>query len=192
MELDRDQLIDCVRRCNLNNIEESCKYCTNCYLSDWDLGGFNCHDDLANEVISRLEADEQKIKELTEDVDRVSKQCAEIIMECDERDAERLHQVGEYTAKVKELSRENEMLTEELAKAYSALDESINFYCSFAQSKIQNCPIDDEVAKAKTDTIHKMQSMIKEECLAGGIYPAFVARVVENVGKKLLEGKNDV
>jgi hypothetical protein len=29
--------------------------------------------------------------------------------------------------------------------------------------------------------------MIKEECIAGGIYPAFVARVVENVGNKLLE-----
>ena len=74
MELDRDQLIDCVRRCNLNNIEESCKYCTNCYLSDWDLGGFNCHDDLANEVISRLEADEQKIKELTEENEYLKQQ----------------------------------------------------------------------------------------------------------------------
>ena len=39
----------------------------------------------------------------------------------------------------------------------------------------------------KTHIIHKMQTMIKEECIAGGIYPAFVARVVENVGKKLLE-----
>ena len=69
MELNRDQLIDCVRRCNLNNVDETCKYCTNRYLSNWDLGGFNCHDDLANEVISRLEADEQKIKELTEEIE---------------------------------------------------------------------------------------------------------------------------
>ena len=44
----------------------------------------------------------------------------------------------------------------------------------------------------KADTVHKMRSMIKEECIAGGIYPAFVARVVENVGKKLLEGTSDV
>lgn len=41
--------------------------------------------------------------------------------------------------------------------------------------------------EVRADTIHKMQSMIKEECLAGGIWPAFVARVVENVGRKLLE-----
>ena len=41
--------------------------------------------------------------------------------------------------------------------------------------------------QCQADTIRKMQSMIKEECLAGGIYPAFVASVVERVGKKLLE-----
>ena len=41
--------------------------------------------------------------------------------------------------------------------------------------------------QVKADTVHKMQTMIKEECLKGGIWPAFVARVVENVGKKLLE-----
>lgn len=43
------------------------------------------------------------------------------------------------------------------------------------------------IKQIEADTIKKMQSMIKEECLAGGIYPAFVAKVVENVGKKLLE-----
>lgn len=46
------------------------------------------------------------------------------------------------------------------------------------------------IAGHKRATIQKMQTMIKEECLAGGIYPAFVARVVENVGKRLLE-END-
>ena len=44
----------------------------------------------------------------------------------------------------------------------------------------------------RADVVWKMQTMIKEECLKGGIWPAFVARVVENVGKKLLEVKNDV
>lgn len=91
MEPDRDQLIDCVRRCNLNNIEQTCKYCANCYLSNWDLGGFNCHDDLANEIISRLEADAQKIKELTEQsqkwqeaYDCADAACRELSSKCDE------------------------------------------------------------------------------------------------------------
>ena len=43
------------------------------------------------------------------------------------------------------------------------------------------------IAGHKRDAIQKMQTMIKEECLKGGIYPAFVARVVEKVGEKLLE-----
>lgn len=42
----------------------------------------------------------------------------------------------------------------------------------------------------KTDTVHKMQTMIKEECIAGGIWPAFVAKVVERVGQKILEKNN--
>lgn len=46
--------------------------------------------------------------------------------------------------------------------------------------------------KGKIDAIKKMQTLIKEECVTGGIYPTFVARVVENVGEKLLEGKSDV
>ena len=62
---------------------------------------------------------------------------------------------------------------------------------------LEHCEDDGEYWEGKynnavNDTIHRMQSMIKEECIAGGIYPAFVARVIENVGKKLLEGKNDV
>ena len=62
---------------------------------------------------------------------------------------------------------------------------------------LEHCEDDGEYWEGKynnavNDTVHKMQTMIKEECLKGGIWPAFVARVVENVGEKLLEGKNDV
>ena len=38
----------------------------------------------------------------------------------------------------------------------------MNFYCSFTKSKIQNCPIDDEVAKAKADTVREMRERIRE------------------------------
>ena len=47
------------------------------------------------------------------------------------------------------------------------------------------------IAGHRREVVQQMQSMIKEECLAGGIYPAFVARVVENVGKKLLEDESN-
>ncbi len=65
------------------------------------------------------------------------------------------------------LTKENERLIDELAKSYGALDEAVSFYCSFTKSKIQNCPIDDEVAKAKTDTVRKMQERLKAELSFG-------------------------
>ena len=92
---------------------------------------------------------------------------------------------------IEELTEENESLTEELAKAYSALDGSMNFYCSFAQSKIQNCPIDDEVAKAKADTVREMQAEIEARCIKGGIYPVFVKSTIDKVAKEMLEGSNE-
>ena len=69
--------------------------------------------------------------------------------------------IGDILTLIKELTEENERLREDLAKSYEALDEAVNFYCSFTKSKIQNCPIDDEVAKAKTDTVRKMQESLK-------------------------------
>ena len=41
--------------------------------------------------------------------------------------------------------------------------------------------------KIKADTVRKMQEAIKERCIKGGIYPAFVKSVVEAVAKELLE-----
>lgn len=37
------------------------------------------------------------------------------------------------------------------------------------------------------DAVRKMQKAIKERCLKGGIYPAFVKNVVEAVERELLE-----
>lgn len=44
------------------------------------------------------------------------------------------------------------------------------------------------IAEAKSETIIKMRSLIKERCIAGGIYPAFVASTIEKVAKELLGG----
>lgn len=88
---------------------------------------------------------------------------------------------------IKELNEEIERLTEELAKTYAALDESMNFYCSFAQSKIQNCPIDDEVAKAKADTVRKMQERLNDTKFKfDGTYYIY-AENVDQIAKEMLE-----
>jgi hypothetical protein len=47
-----------------------------------------------------------------------------------------------------------------------------------------------QIAMVKADTVQKMHDMIKERCVEGGIYPAFVARTIDNVAKEMLEEGN--
>lgn len=45
--------------------------------------------------------------------------------------------------------------------------------------------------KGTIDTALKMQYEIKERCIKKGIYPAVVARVLDDVAKEMLEGQRD-
>ena len=111
-----------------------------------------------------LKEREQVIKDLQEIVDNYSGSW------------QRFNVLDNTLALISELAEENKRL------------KSVEFTCGFVKPhKVLECPIFDEIERAKADTVQQMQTMIKEECVAGGIYPAFVARVVENVGKKLLE-----
>ena len=85
---------------------------------------------------------------------------------------------------IKELTEEIKDLEEDYERVYEQAAADIHGNMADGGTSCHWC-----IAGHKRDTVHKMQAMIKEECLAGGIYPAFVARVVENVGEKLLEGK---
>jgi hypothetical protein len=44
------------------------------------------------------------------------------------------------------------------------------------------------IERVKADTVKKMQELIKERCIEGGIYPAFVARTIDKIAKEILEG----
>lgn len=69
-------------------------------LSGMELGYF--HAGWCDEAADLLENTLATIRELTESLDRVQKQCGEIIVECDERDAERLQQVAKLNAERKD------------------------------------------------------------------------------------------
>ena len=85
-------------------------------------------------------------------------------------------------ALIKELTEEIKDLEADYDRVYEQAEADIHANMADGGTSCHWC-----IAGHKRDTVHKMQSMIKEECIAGGIWPAFVARVVENVGKKLLE-----
>lgn len=80
-------------------------------------------------------------------------------------------------ALIKELTEENERLhtsCTELTQCCTKLETLYKIKCKQL-----------EVAEAKT--VRKMHTEIKERCIKGGIYPAFVARTIENVAKEMLE-----
>ena len=69
----------------------------------------------------------------------------------------------ELTRKCASLNDEVERLENELARAYQAVDESTEFTCVFGQPhKVSNCPIDDEIAHARADTVREMAERWKE------------------------------
>jgi hypothetical protein len=43
------------------------------------------------------------------------------------------------------------------------------------------------IEQTKKATVRKMQSEIKERCIKGGIYPAFVARTIDQIAKEMVE-----
>ena len=45
---------------------------------------------------------------------------------------------------------------------------------------------------ARADTARKMHSMIKERCIKGGLWPAFIANVVDTVAKELSEVTSEI
>ena len=82
---------------------------------------------------------------------------------------------------IKELTEENERLRADVAK---------EFTCGFAKPhKVLECPIFDEIERTKADTVRKMHSEIKERCIKGGIYPAFVASTIAQIANEMEEGR---
>ena len=102
------------------------------------------------------------IKELIADVERVSKQCGEIIVECDERDAERLKQVGEYAAKVKELTEENEYLKQQ-NEIYEVLNKKLEDTCeSYAWTYGTSISKELFLKKERENTAREMQKRLTD------------------------------
>lgn len=42
----------------------------------------------------------------------------------------------------------------------------------------------------KNDTVRKMQKLIKERCIKGGIYPAFVKSTIDQIAKEMIGEEN--
>ena len=103
MELNREQIVKDLEACCAE--EKDCVRCSRNHAPTDRL----CIIDLIHDALAL-------IRELTESLDRVQKQCGEIIVECDERDAERLKQVAKLTD-------ENERYEERLCREAKCQDD---------------------------------------------------------------------
>lgn len=61
--------------------------------------------------------------------------------------------------------------------------------CVECNYKYSEADMSKLIAEAKSEAIIKMHSLIKERCIAGGIYPAFVESTIEKVAKEMLAGE---
>ena len=78
----------------------------------------------------------------------------------------------------KELTEENERLKKLNGKLQSKyLDKSLAYN-----------ELWEELDETKADTVRKMQTEIEARCIEGGIYPAFVKNVVNQVAEEILSG----
>ena len=191
-ELKRDLIIKALECCTSSDKSADCPI--GCPFGDIN----SCEESLMYHALSLIKELTEEVaswKAIAEGYQKQFEDCAEDRARLTEEN-ERLRVENVYglsatklAKKVEELSVENEKLIDELAKSYNALDESMNFYCSFTQSKVSNCPIDDEVAKAKADTVRKMQERLNETKFKMLGYEIIYAENIDQIAKEMLEGE---
>lgn len=165
-----------------------------------DFGWINCStevviDDVVRVCVARLEkltAENDSLQARLE-VNKIMKRKLEKALEKAEYDRDR------YARKIEELTVENERLraeTEQWRKDWS--DNQRQWDEAYEKLEAENAEQDEAILRAlrhmgevrreaRADTAQKMSEEIKHRCIEGGIYPAFVARVVEDVARETIE-----
>lgn len=117
-----------------------------CYFMWKEPSCFSCYHEVAQNALAIITSQEQRIKELTEENER--------------------------------LRAENETLKVATNEQYSHL-----------------CDCHDKIAQMlrqkESDTVREMHFEIKKRCIEGGIYPAFVASVIEQVAKEIIDAASE-
>lgn len=157
---------------NANEIIKALDYCANneeCVGVMCPYYATGCENCMPKDALSL-------IKELTEENERLHASCTKLAQKCaslTEENALLKHieleamrgEANNYKELYKKSSDENEKLSQSLANSKSIL------------------------ANSKADTVRKMHSEIKERCIKGGIYPAFVASTIDQIAKEMLNNE---
>lgn len=158
-----------------------------CYFMWKEPSCFSCYHEVAQNALALIESQEQKIFELENRL----KECENGYEGTLHLESCKLHDAEE---KVKELTEENDKLhasCTELARVQEE-NERLERICE-SYTLQYGTAADKEVflKKERADTVRKMLSEIKERCIKGGIYPAFVASTIDQIAKEMLEEMHD-
>ena len=175
MELNREQIIQALEHCA--NYKSNLESCIGCPL--YGSCDANILEGYALSLIKELTKENAYLKGLIDNA------FIEQLKGFDEHSAARAVAEAEMWNRnailMKELTEENERLTS-LVKVITTNNADLE--TELAQTY-------DLLEEAKSDTVRKMQTEIKERCIKGGIYPAFVASTIDKIAKEMLEGEND-
>ena len=86
---------------------------------------------------------------------------------------------------IEQLTEENERLRADVAK---------EFTCVFGKPhRVSDCPITDEIAKAKADTVRQMQERLMQKILENTVgndsFAYFLKGYIDQIAKEIEEGK---
>ena len=102
-----------------------------------------------------------------------------------------LELLGDALSLIKELTEENERLRaeKETLEIYNADYKFKNReLTAFNRRWAKECAeLQEECDQIKVNTVRKMQEMIADRCVKGGIYPAFVKSTIDQIAKEMLE-----
>lgn len=146
MELNREQIVKVLECC----AEGDCNGCPRYPF-------FGC-------VKANMAAALAIIRELTESLDRVQKQCGEIIVECDEQ--------------VAKLTEENERLRVVADMSDTTLTDALRIVNEFCDSRIK---------RAKADTVRRMQERFNQVFGGMDATNALLRRTFDQIAKEVLE-----
>lgn len=169
--------IKAVKKCELNREQtiKGLQEIVDNYSGSWKR--FNVLDN----ALSLIKSQEQRIFDLEKRLRYLLQ--SKTIQDYDEVDIhtkEYVKDIHSLDANIEHLNEWNKELTEEnerLSGAVKMYEEEREYH--FEMSRKKN-------AETKADTVRKMHSEIEARCIKGGIYPAFVARTIDQIAKEMV------
>ena len=172
MELNRDEIQKALECCS----SDGCEFCP-----------YSRMPTLANCVLFTMGNALALINELTEENESTKHKYKEF-------ESSAKQEVAKLTAENVKLTEENERLhasCTELTQKCASLEADVakEFTCVFGTPhKVSDCPINDEIAKAKADTVRKMQERLIAEFRKDDRMNYYIRKVLDQTAKEMLEG----